>query len=169
MIMRRCIFLVALLLAFTSALPTPPADGKPAASASPPKEQKGLFAAAKRFFASFNKAKNTNTQHGFGPYGMLAGPGKFMTEFKKMNTWWCAQPGHAEQRMCMNLAGKKVDPKTPTAKAAPMSDIRKAYCAIEGNKESQMCKMHYTAQFAGAYPQSPAALARARAAALQAK
>ena len=145
----RVVFAVALMLAMASALPTPlptaakstetPAAATPSAAAPSAKKiqkaETGLLAAAKRFFASFHKSKSSTH-----PY--LAGPGNFMTEFKKMNTWWCAQEGHADQRMCMLQAGKKVTKDTPGAKGSPIADIRKAYCAVETNKDISMCKMN---------------------------
>ena len=113
------------------------ASGNVAASAKKiQKAETGLLASAKRFFASFHKSKSSTH-----PY--LAGPGNFMTEFKKMNNWWCTQEGHADQRMCMIQAGKKVTKGTPTAKGASITDIRKAYCAVETNKETSMCKMSF--------------------------
>ena len=148
----RVLFALTLMLVNSFALPTPlPAAAKstetPAAAkaagetptaVSQKKIQKaetGILAAAKRFFGSFHKAKSSTH-----PY--LAGPGNFMTEFKKMNTWWCAQEGHADQRMCMLQAGKKVTKDTPGAKGSPIADIRKAYCAVETNKDISMCKMN---------------------------
>jgi len=175
----RTLFAIALLLAPASALPTPPpaaanpvdsAAGSPAAGkmaqafaaarakSAPPspkkvaKQEAGLLASAKRFFASFSKAKSTpnpNVSHNFSNMR------SFAAEFKKMTSWWCSQEGHGAERMCMVQAGKKVTKETG-GKSTQIAEIRKQYCAA--NKEAMMCTNNLMGSMMGMGGRGPGAM-----------
>ena len=59
-------------------------------------------------------------------------------EFKKMNAWWCSQAAHAEERMCLLMAGKKTA-GAKSAKGTMIMEVRKQYCAVEAHKTLPMC------------------------------
>lgn len=76
----------------------------------------------------------------------------FAQQYKKMQTWWCAQPGNAEQRICMVMAKKPIDKTKPGPKPVSMMAIRTAYCEVEQHKESIMCRAPMGAPMIGGMP-----------------
>ena len=104
----------------------------------------GIFSAAKKFFSNFHKLSS------FNPSFAGSKPQEFMMQYKKMQQWWCAQPGNGEQRICLAAAGKKIDKSTPVPKTqVTLATIRASYCAVEAHKSYLPCKHPIGYPFAG--------------------
>ena len=134
----RKLFVFVVCITLARGLPTTTAE-----TAKVQKEEKqstGLLASAKKFFMAFHKVQAAH-QKGYNSTA-LSGMSTFLGEFKKMNTWHCARPGHEKERMCMVQKGIKFDKSTPVAKATSIVDMRTAFCAVEEHKPMAMCKLN---------------------------